>query len=65
VPEHMPASHRAHREWTPQRLIKWGERIGAATAALVRWQMEHRPHPEQGYRALILPRFDVHQATRP
>jgi transposase len=53
VPEHMPASHRAHREWTPQRLIKWGERIGAATAALVRWQMEHRPHPEQGYRACL------------
>jgi len=53
VPEHMPASHRAHREWTPQRLIQWGERIGAATAALVRWQMEHRPHPEQGYRACL------------
>jgi transposase len=49
----MPASHRAHREWTPQRLIAWGERIGAATAAVVRWQMEHRPHPEQGYRACL------------
>jgi transposase len=53
VAEHMPASHRAHREWTPQRLIAWGERIGAATAAVVRWQMEHRPHPEQGYRACL------------
>jgi transposase len=51
--EHMPASHRAHSQWTPQRLIAWGERIGAATAALVRWQMEHRPHPEQGYRACL------------
>ena len=53
TPEHMPASHRAHREWTPARLIAWGERIGAATAAVVRWQMEHRPHPEQGYRACL------------
>jgi transposase len=51
--EHMPASHRAHREWTPATLIAWGERIGGATAALVRWQMEHRPHPEQGYRACL------------
>lgn len=51
--EHMPASHRAHREWTPQRLIAWGERIGAACGAVVRWQMEHRPHPEQGYRACL------------
>jgi len=52
-PEHMPASHRAHREWTPQRLIAWGTRIGAACGAVVRWQMEHRPHPEQGYRACL------------
>ena len=52
-PEHMPASHRAHREWTPAKLIAWGERIGVACAALVRWQMEHRPHPEQGYRACL------------
>jgi transposase len=53
VAEHMPASHRAHREWSPATLIGWGERIGAATAAVVRWQMEHRPHPEQGYRACL------------
>ena len=35
VAEHMPASHRAHREWTPAKLIAWGERIGVATAAVV------------------------------
>jgi hypothetical protein len=49
----MPASHRAHRQWTPAKLIGWGERIGAATAGVVRWQMEHRTHPEQGYRACL------------
>lgn len=53
VVEHMPASHRAHRQWTPAKLIAWGERIGAATGAVVRWQMEHRPHPEQGYRSCL------------
>jgi transposase len=53
VAEHMPASHRAHRQWTPAKLIAWGERIGAATAGVVRWQMEHRPHPEQGYRSCL------------
>jgi len=51
--EHMPASHRAHREWTPARLVAWGEGLGVAAAAVVRWQMEHRPHPEQGYRACL------------
>jgi hypothetical protein len=51
TPEHMPASHRAHLEWTPQKLIDWGLRIGVSTAAVVTWQLEHRPHPEQGYPA--------------
>jgi transposase len=53
VAEHMPASHRAHLEWTPAKLIAWGQRIGVSTAAVVTWQLEHRPHPEQGYRACL------------
>lgn len=53
VAEHMPASHRAHRQWTPAKLAAWGQRIGAATGAVVRWQMEHRAHPEQGYRSCL------------
>ena len=51
--EHMPASHRAHLEWTPGKLIDWGRRVGVSTAAVVTWQLEHRPHPEQGYRACL------------
>lgn len=51
--EHMPASHRAHLQWSPAKLVAWGERVGAAAGAVVRWQMEHRPHPEQGYRACL------------
>lgn len=53
VPEHMPALHWAHREWTPAKLISWGERIGVAAAAVARWAKEHRPHPEQGYRSFL------------
>jgi transposase len=53
VVEHMPASHREHRQWTPDKLIGWGERIGAATGSVVRWQMAHRAHPEQGYRSCL------------
>ena len=53
TPEHMPASHRAHLEWTPAKLITWGQRIGVSTAAVVTWQLEHRPHPELGYRACL------------
>ena len=46
VAEHMPASYRVHRQWTPAKLVGWGERISAATAGVVRWQLEHRPHSE-------------------
>ena len=53
ISEHMPASHRAHLEWTPAKLIAWGERIGVGCAAPVRWQMDNRPHPGQGYRCCL------------
>jgi transposase len=53
IPEHMPDSHRRHREWTPGRLLNWGAKIGPGTRAVVQWQLEHRPHPEQGYRACL------------
>ena len=53
VADHMPASHRAHREWTPARLLHWAASIGTATAQLVTHLLESRPHPEQGYRACL------------
>ncbi len=53
VPEHMPASHRAHAQWTPGRLLNWAARIGPAAAALVKHLLETKPHPEQGYRACL------------
>ena len=53
VPEHMPASHRAHAEWTPGRMLNWAATLGSATTEIVRYQLESRPHPEQGYRACL------------
>jgi len=52
-PSHMPASHRRHLEWTPSRLISWGETVGPQTGALVAGILERRPHPEQGYRSCL------------
>jgi transposase len=51
--EHMPRAHRAHAEWTPSRLIAWAEKTGPATGRFVAGLLEHRPHPEQGYRACL------------
>ncbi len=53
IAEHMPAAHRAHMEWTPQRLIHWGKDIGSATAAVVTRLLEQHKHPEHGYRACL------------
>jgi transposase len=53
LPEHLPAAHRAHLEWSPGRLIRWGEKHGGACAEVIRRILTSRPHPEQGYRSCL------------
>ena len=53
VAAHLPAAHRAHMEWTPSRLISWGQRIGVATAEVVTRIMAENKHPEHGYRRCL------------
>lgn len=53
VASHMPASHRAHLEWTPGKLIHWAARIGPASERLVKHLLTTKAHPEQGYRACL------------
>jgi transposase len=53
VKEHMPKAHREHAEWNPQRIIAWAEKIGPATAELIRLLIDTRTHPEQGYRSAL------------
>lgn len=53
ITTHMPSTHRAHMEWTPQRLIQWGQSIGPATAVVVTRILEESKHPEHGYRACL------------
>ena len=40
-------------EWSPQRLIHWGESVGPATALAVTRLLEENKHPEHGYRACL------------
>jgi len=53
VSEHMPRAHREHADWSPSRLIRWGEKIGPATGALISDILHTRRHPEQGYRRCL------------
>lgn len=52
-PEHMPAAHRAHAEWSPERLLRWAGTVGPLTERLVAGILESRRHPEQAYRATL------------
>jgi transposase len=53
VDEHMPAAHRAHKDWTPERLIHWGGQIGPHTGRFVAALLERHRHPEHGYRGCL------------
>ena len=53
VPDHMPSSHRRHREWTHDKIRREAARMGADAATLIDAILEGRPHPEQGFRSAI------------
>jgi transposase len=53
VAEHLPQRHQHQAQWTPERLLAWGERIGLACAATVRKMLERQLHPEHAYRACL------------
>jgi len=53
VDGHMPAAHRAHRDWSPARLIDWGKRVGVSTGEVVGRMLNEHKHPEHGYRAAL------------
>jgi len=53
LPEHMPSSHRQHRQWSPGRFLNWAKQIGPATLEVVKRQLEDLPHPEHGYRRCL------------
>ena len=52
-PADMPQSHREHAAWTPQRMSRWAEASGPATRQAVEQIMSSKPHPEQGFNAVM------------
>jgi transposase len=53
VREHMPEKHRKWIDWTPQRFIRWAEKIGPNTRELIEKVLADRPHPQQGFRSSL------------
>jgi transposase len=51
--EHRPKSHQRYLQWTPSRLVEWGQKIGPLTAELLERMLASKPHPEQGFRTCL------------
>lgn len=49
----MPIAHQNYSEWSPTRLIAWGQSVGEATEKVFRHLLEHKRHPESGFRTCI------------
>lgn len=52
-PSHRPPNHDFYLEWTPARLISWGESMGSDVGAFVDGLIKSRPHPEQAFRSCM------------
>jgi transposase len=51
--EHRPKSHQRHLQWTPSRLVEWGQTVGPLTAELLERILACKRHPEQGFRSCL------------
>ena len=53
IPDHMSPAHRKYSEWSPNRFLRWAEKIGPHTAQLVEAVLASRRHPQQAYRSCL------------
>ena len=52
-PEHLPPPHQHYLAWTPERILRWTEKIGPYTANVAREILKANTYPEQGFRACL------------
>ena len=53
IDQHMPKPHQHYAQWTPERLVRWAGKNGAATQKLIETILASRPHPQQGFRPCL------------
>lgn len=51
--EHMPQAHRAHAEWTPERMKRWASKIGNNTSEFIDHMIATRAFPQQAFRSCL------------
>lgn len=53
VKAHMPRAHQKWVDWTPDRFVRWAEKIGPNTAKLITKVLASKRHPQQGFRSCL------------
>ncbi len=53
VKEHMPPEHKFYAEWSPERMIRWGEKIGSKVKEMVEGMFGIAKHPEQAFKTCM------------
>lgn len=51
--EHMPKNHRAHAEWTPERIKRWALKMGPNTSMFIEQLIASRAFPQQAFRSCL------------
>jgi len=51
--EHMPRSHQALHDWSPERFLRWAADIGPETREVVKHLLLEKRHKEQSYRRCL------------
>lgn len=51
--EHMPRSHQAQHDWSPERFLRWAADIGPQTCEVVKHLLQEKRHQEQSYRRCL------------
>ena len=50
---HRPPAHQQYLKWTPERMRRWGESIGARTGTMIEAIIQAAVHPDQAYRRCL------------
>jgi len=52
-PAHRPANHEFIADWTTERYLNWGKKIGIEAEGVIQKIFEGKAHPEQGFRSCM------------
>jgi transposase len=51
--QHMPPDHQYVNGWSPDRFIKWAEKMGGSVKEFIQLMLDQREHPQQAFKACM------------